>query len=42
MWFLAYKMAMSTLPKQEVEALVDDIGDVVQTPAGQASGSGRG
>ena len=29
MWFLAYKMEMSTLPEREVEALVDDIGDTV-------------
>jgi len=29
MWFLAYKMEMSTLPNKEVEALVDDIGDTV-------------
>jgi hypothetical protein len=29
MWFLAYKMEMSTLPDREVEALVEDIGDVV-------------
>ena len=34
MWFLAYKMEMSTIPNQEVEALVEDIGDT----AGQASG----
>lgn len=27
MWFLAYKMEMSTVPKTEVEALVEDIGD---------------
>ncbi len=27
MWFLAYKMEMSTVPEQEVEVLVDDIGD---------------
>lgn len=27
MWFLAYKMEMSTIPKKEIEALVDDIGD---------------
>jgi len=33
MWFLAYKMEMSTLPNKEVEALVEDIGDT----AGQAS-----
>jgi Na+/proline symporter len=29
MWFLAYKMEMSTVPDREVEALVEDIGDVV-------------
>jgi len=29
MWFLAYKMEMSTMPEREVEALVDDIGDTV-------------
>jgi len=29
MWFLAYKMEMSTMPQREVEALVEDIGDVV-------------
>ncbi len=28
MWFLAYKMEMSTVPDKEVEALVEDIGDV--------------
>jgi Na+/proline symporter len=28
MWFLAYKMEMSTLPTTEVEALVEDIGDL--------------
>ena len=27
MWFLAYKMEMSTVPEREVEALVEDIGD---------------
>jgi solute:Na+ symporter, SSS family len=27
MWFLAYKCEMSTVPDQEVEALVEDIGD---------------
>jgi len=27
MWFLAYKMEMSTVPTTEVEALVEDIGD---------------
>ena len=29
MWFLAYKMEMSTMPEREVESLVDDIGDTV-------------
>ena len=36
MWFLAYKMEMSTMPSKEVEALVDDIGDVgttLETPS---------
>jgi solute:Na+ symporter, SSS family len=34
MWFLAYKMEMSTVPEQEVEALVDDIGDTtLETPS---------
>lgn len=28
MWFLAYKMGMSTVPKREVEALHEDIGDI--------------
>ena len=28
MWFLGYKMQMSTVPEQEVVALVEDIGDV--------------
>jgi SSS family solute:Na+ symporter len=28
MWFLAYKMEMSTVPTREVEALQEDIGDV--------------
>jgi hypothetical protein len=27
MWFLAYKMEMSTVPDKDVEALVEDIGD---------------
>ena len=27
MWFLAYKMEMSTVPTVDVEALVEDIGD---------------
>ncbi|MDH3791248.1 MAG: hypothetical protein OES41_05855, partial [Rhodospirillales bacterium] len=42
MWFLAYKMEMSTVPDKEVEALVEDIGDVVQTPATQAGAGGAG
>lgn len=28
MWFLAYKMNMSTIPDKEIEVLVEDIGDV--------------
>ena len=28
MWFLAYKMEMSTMPATEIEALVEDIGDL--------------
>ena len=28
MWFLAYKMEMSTVPEKEVEALHEDIGDI--------------
>jgi Na+/proline symporter len=28
MWFLAYKMQMSTIPDKEIEVLVEDIGDV--------------
>jgi Na+/proline symporter len=35
MWFLAYKLEMSTVPNKEVEALVEDIGDVVRE--GEAS-----
>jgi Na+/proline symporter len=27
MWFLAYKMEMSTVPKKDIEALMEDIGD---------------
>jgi Na+/proline symporter len=33
MWFLAYKMEMSTMPAREVEALVEDIGDTSGAPA---------
>lgn len=28
MWFLAYKMEMSTVPKREIQVLAEDIGDV--------------
>jgi solute:Na+ symporter, SSS family len=35
MWFLAYKMEMSTMPDQEVEALTEDIGDLGTQPASQ-------
>ncbi|OQX32320.1 MAG: sodium:solute symporter [Candidatus Sedimenticola endophacoides] len=28
MWFLAYKMELSTIPQKEVEALQEDIGDI--------------
>ncbi|WP_455206676.1 sodium:solute symporter family protein [Kaarinaea lacus] len=28
MWFLAYKMEMSTVPEKEIEALHEDIGDI--------------
>jgi len=30
MWFLAYKMEMSTLPRKSVSALVEDIGDTAR------------
>jgi hypothetical protein len=33
MWFLAYKMEMSTVPKKNFEAIVEDIGD---TPGARA------
>ena len=34
MWFLAYKMEMSTMPDTQIEALVDDIGDTtLETPS---------
>jgi len=39
MWFLAFKMEMSTMPEREIEVLVEDIGDVVQAPA-QGGGGG--
>jgi hypothetical protein len=28
MWFLAYKMELSTVPETEIVSLQDDIGDV--------------
>ena len=40
MWFLAYKMEMSTLPETEVTALVEDIGDTVKTSTTQAGAGG--
>ena len=40
MWFLAYKMEMSTVPDKEVHALVEDIGDVAVTPPQQAGSGG--
>ena len=30
MWFLAYRMEMSTVPQKEIEVLAEDIGDVTQ------------
>lgn len=35
MWFLAYKMEMSTVPEKDVEALTDDIGDVPAPAQGE-------
>jgi len=35
MWFLAYKMEMSTMPDKEVEALTEDIGDTAVQPAAE-------
>ncbi len=40
MWFLAYKMEMSTVPSREITALVEDIGDVAVTPPAQAGSGG--
>ena len=39
MWFLAYKMEMSTVPEREIEALIEDVGDV-HAPAEQAGAGG--
>ena len=33
MWFLAYKMEMSTIPDKEIVALVEDIGDTAEEQA---------
>jgi Na+/proline symporter len=33
MWFLAYKMEMSTIPSKEVEVLVEDVADLAKTKA---------
>jgi len=32
MWFLAYKMELSTVPLRDVEALQEDIGDIRLAP----------
>jgi hypothetical protein len=37
MWFLAYKMEMSTVPEKDIVALVEDIGDVAPQQAGSSS-----
>ena len=37
MWFLAYKMEMSTMPRAEITALVEDIGDLGEGPGRLAS-----
>lgn len=33
LWFLAYHMEMATVPKKDVEALIDDIGDTTLEPS---------
>ncbi|MGF1608571.1 MAG: sodium:solute symporter [Kiloniellales bacterium] len=38
MWFLAYKMEMSTVPEREIESLVEDIGDVTTSPTQAGAG----
>ena len=40
MWFLAYKMEMSRVPDREVEALIEDIGDMARTSETQAGAGG--
>ena len=38
MWFLAYKMQMSTIPSTEIEALTEDIGDVPSSKGSSSNG----
>jgi len=33
MWFLAYKLNMSTIPEKEIEVLIEDIGDAAKAKA---------
>jgi hypothetical protein len=33
MWFLAYKLEMSTIPAKEIEVLIEDIGDKARAEA---------
>jgi hypothetical protein len=33
MWFLAYKLNMSTIPEKEIEVLIEDIGDLAKAKA---------
>ena len=33
LWFLAYHMEMATVPKKDVEALIDDVGDTTLKPS---------
>jgi len=42
MWFLAYKMEMSTVPEKEIEALIEDIGDTDLARTSENVGSGTG
>jgi Na+/proline symporter len=36
MWFLAYKMEMSTIPAKEIEVLIEDIGDAAAATKAEA------
>jgi solute:Na+ symporter, SSS family len=38
MWFLAFKMEMSTVPDKEITALAEDIGDMVTSPTQAGAG----